>query len=66
MKRIAKNSTLFKDEHTGIVQNRDSSSLKRARQAKKRVLEEIEKRKELEDRMNKLETLVESLIKEKK
>lgn len=53
-----------KDDETGVIQNHNLTDLQRAKQAKQRVLDEIQKREELEQRLARLESVVDALSRE--
>lgn len=56
---------LVKDPASGAVINTDDEAFRAAKQAKKRVLEARRKEQELEDRLSKLESTLEQLLKER-
>lgn len=51
-----------KDPETGVVQNTNMNEFQRAKQAKKQVLEKIEKAKALEERVAALEELIAKMV----
>jgi len=55
---------LVKDPATGAVINADDGAFRVAKQAKKRILEAKEKEQELEDRLSRLESALEQLLKD--
>jgi|AntDeeMinimDraft_5_1070356.scaffolds.fasta_scaffold82078_1 hypothetical protein len=62
MKKIKDMHGFVKDDKTGIIQNCNLTDLEMAKKAKKRILDEIRKTKELECRVSKLEDLLTRLI----
>jgi len=53
---------LVKDPVTGVVKNTNYSDLKRAKMAKKRILDEINRQKELEERVDTLESKIDTIL----
>lgn len=66
MKKVKGKEGLLKDPHTGCVVNTDLDGLQQARATKRRILEEREKNKRLEDRVNRLESALEVLLEKEK
>jgi hypothetical protein len=62
MKKIKDMPGFVKDDKTGVIQNYNLSDLELAKKAKKRILDEIEKTKELECRVDRLEELLTRLL----
>ncbi len=54
---------LVKDPQSGAVINTDTNAYEAAKSAKKRILEEKKKYKELEERMARLEAIIENISK---
>lgn len=65
MHKVKGKEGLVKDPHTGSVINVDDNAYRQAKIAKQRLLKERERNEELEDRVSKLETVLEQLLKEK-
>lgn len=63
MNRIEGKENLFKDPSSGAVVNADQDAYKMAKQYKRRILEEREKQRTLEDRVHRLEGAIEKLLK---
>jgi len=56
---------LVKSQSRNCIINTNSSELKQAKIAKQRILDEIESRKKIEDRLSNLESIMASLIEDK-
>ncbi len=65
MHKVKGRSGLLKDPSTGSVVNTDDQAFKQAKAVKERVLAAKQKEQELEDRIQRLESALESLLKDK-
>ncbi len=65
MFKVEGKTHLVKDPITGSVVNTDENAFRQAKAAKRRILESRKKEQELEERVNKLESALELLLKEK-
>ena len=65
MHKIEGHEDLLKDPRNNCIINTDMKSLQAAKNAKKRILDEMEKTNNLQHRLDKLELLVQQIIKDK-
>lgn len=61
MLKVEGKEGLVKDPHTQAVVNTDDESFRAAKQAKKRILESRERERNLQERLERLEQVVEKL-----
>lgn len=62
MNKIEGKENLYKDPNSGAVVNADKTSYEMAKFHKRRILEEKEKQKQLEGRIERLERLIEERL----
>lgn len=65
MYKVKGKSHLVKDPTTGSVVNTDENAFRQAKMAKRRILDARQKEQELEERVNRLESALELLLKDK-
>jgi len=65
MHKVEGHTALFKDPETGVVVNTDSRGLKAAKEAKRRVIQEMEEKESLKQRIDNLEKMLHQLIEDK-
>lgn len=64
MQKVKGYPGFIKDDQTGVVQNTNGSELQKARAVKRKILDSAKRNDELEDRVKRLESALELLLKE--